>query len=56
MARLGRPYSDNPKNHTFSVKIDQEMLRRLEAYCERHGIPKGEAVRQALTILFELEE
>lgn len=56
MAKMGRPYIDCPKEHTFSIKVDKVMLNQLEDYCKKHKMSKGAVVRQGLNIVFELDE
>lgn len=48
MSPAGRPKSENPKATRFSIRLDAETERRLEAYCEKHGITKGEAIRRGI--------
>ena len=49
--RTGRPKLDDPKVHRTSVNLDRETLDKLEAYCEKHGIHKSEAIRQGILLL-----
>lgn len=53
--KMGRPKADNPKNVFFSVKVDANMNNRLVAYCEKHGITKGEAIRIGIELLLSKE-
>jgi len=48
MTPAGRPFSDNPKSIKYSIRIDADTEKRLNAYCEDHGIKKGEAIRRAI--------
>jgi len=49
--RTGRPRVDNPINKRFSVCLDEQTLKSLEAYCREHGITKGEAIRKGVHLL-----
>ena len=49
--RTGRPKAENPKAIRYSIRLDEEMERRLEQYCELNQITKGEAVRRAIKLL-----
>lgn len=53
MAKIGRPKAENPKDIRFSIRIDDTIDRRLNAYCEEHGITKGEAIRRGILLLLE---
>lgn len=49
----GRPKVDDPKTKRFSVCLDKETEDKLKAYCEEHGITKGEAIRQGIHLLLQ---
>lgn len=49
--RTGRPKVDNPKNINYSVRLDAETEKLLQEYCLKHGITKGEAIRQGIYLL-----
>lgn len=53
--RTGRPKVDNPKTVRYSVCLDAETEKRLQAYCEKHEITKGEAIRKAIIQLLSKE-
>jgi len=36
--------------------MNSETMKRLEEYCAKHGISKGEAIRRGITKLLEEEE
>ena len=54
--RTGRPKAENPKAVKYSIRLDTETEDRLQNYCERHGITKGEAIRQGIHLLLEQEK
>lgn len=54
--RTGRPKVENPINKRFSVCLDEQTLKRLEAYCKENNITKGEAVRQGVHLLLAQEK
>lgn len=56
MSPAGRPKAENPKQSRFSIRIDAETERRLEEFCERHGITKGEAIRRGIHVLLAQEK
>jgi predicted DNA-binding protein len=49
--RTGRPKTENPINIRTSVRLDAETDRKLNDYCEKHGITKGEAIRKGVHLL-----
>jgi len=48
---MGRPKAENPKDVRFSIRLDAETERRLDAYCSENGITKAEAIRQGIHLL-----
>lgn len=56
MSPVGRPKSKNPKSNKFSIRLDDLTEEKLENYCLRHGISKGEAIRQGIELLLVKEK
>lgn len=52
----GRPKTENPINIRTSVRLDAETDRKLNDYCEKHGITKGEAIRKGVHLLLAKEK
>lgn len=48
MSKMGRPKSENNKDFAYTVRMNKDTVRRLEAYCERMGILKSQAIREAI--------
>ena len=44
---MGRP-TDNPKDKTLFVRLDNESSEILEAYCGEKQVPKAEAARRGI--------
>lgn len=53
--RTGRPKADNPKTIKYSIRLDAETEAKLQEYCEKHDITKGEAIRQGIHLLLGQE-
>ena len=53
MTRTGRPRAEKPKEIKYSIRMDAETEQKLKAYCEKHAVTKGEAIRQAIQLLLE---
>ena len=53
MARTGRPpiKESERKSIKYSIRLDTETEKKLQTYCEKHGITKGEAIRQGIELL-----
>lgn len=54
--RTGRPKVDNPNNIRTGVRLDADTMKKLEAYCVKHGISKGEAIRNGIHLLLDNEK
>lgn len=49
--RTGRPKVENPITKRFSVCFDEETLKQLDAYCEKHSISRSTAIRKGIHLL-----
>ncbi len=49
--RIGRPKADHPKDIRYSIRLDTDTEKRLQAFCETTKITKGEAIRQGINRL-----
>ena len=56
MAQRGRPRVDNPKEMRFSIRLDAETEAELKCYCNKHGITKGAAIRQAIDLFLKTNQ
>ena len=56
MSPAGRPKAENPKQTRFSVRLDVETEKRLEEYCVKNNITKGEAIRRGIHLLLSQEK
>ena len=45
--KMGRP-TDNPKDKTLFIRLDNESSEVLEAYCEQRQVTKAEAARRGI--------
>lgn len=55
-SKMGRPKAENPKNVNYTIRLDEKTETRLKEYCERHGISRGEAIRQGIHLLLAQEK
>lgn len=51
MKKKGRPKGDNNKERGYTIRMDEATLRRLELYCEKMGVLKSQAIREAINSL-----
>ena len=56
MSPMGRPKADNPKSNDLKVRLDDSMCKRLNDYCQNHGITKAEAIRRGIHLLLAEEK
>lgn len=53
--RTGRPKVENPKVH-IGVRIDAELERKLNAFCNENGMTRTEAVEKGIHLLLAKEK
>ena len=51
MSPLGRPKAENPKDIRYSIRLDADTEKKLQAYCEQNKITQGEAIRKGIHLL-----
>lgn len=49
--KTGRPKVDNPKDIRYSIRLDLKTEEKLQEYCIKHNITKGEAIRKGIYLL-----
>lgn len=54
--KVGRPYSENPKEIRLTVRLEKKHLDILEKYSKENGITKNESVRQGIEKLEDKEK
>lgn len=50
-AKMGRPLSDNPRNHKMFIRLNDEENDDLEKCCELSGKSKAEIARDGLKLI-----
>ena len=55
-AKMGRPKTENPNAKNLTVRINQDLNERLNAYCEIKCITKGEVVRKGIELVISAEK
>ncbi len=51
--KVGRPFSENPKEIRLTIRLDKKQNDILENYSNKNNISKNEAVRQGIEKLEE---
>ncbi|QUH31917.1 ribbon-helix-helix protein, CopG family [Vallitalea guaymasensis] len=46
--KVGRPFSENPKDIRLTIRLDKEHYEILEEYSNANKISKNEAVRNSI--------
>lgn len=55
--RTGRPKSDNPKSTQIAVRLDNEMVKRLDEVAESNSETRVQTIRRGINKLYsELNE
>ena len=49
--RTGRPKADKPKVIRYSIRLDEQTETKLQNYCNKNSITKGEAIRRGIQML-----
>lgn len=49
--KMGRPLSDNPRNHKMFIRLNDKENDDLERCCELSGKSKAELARDGLKII-----
>lgn len=49
----GTKLTDNPKNTTFKIRIDEETAKRLEIVSSEANVSKAEVIRKGIDLQFE---
>lgn len=53
MAKMGRPKKDDPNNLQLNIKINSNLLDRLNEYAEKTGKTRSEIIRTAIESYLE---
>lgn len=48
MKKMGRPKGDNNMVNSYTIRMDDATVVRLETYCKVMNVAKSEAIRKAI--------
>ncbi|WP_339220170.1 ribbon-helix-helix protein, CopG family [Paenibacillus sp. FSL H8-0332] len=51
--KMGRPPSDNPKSKTIEIRVDQEIMSKLDAAAEKLNTSRSAIVRKGIEKVFD---
>ena len=51
--KMGRPPSENPKNKTLRVRVDDETLKKLDDCSTKLSANRSDVVRQGIDMVSE---
>ena len=46
--KMGRPFSDNPKNKTLRIRVDEKTIQKIDECSEALEITRSDVVRQGI--------
>ncbi|MFB5763986.1 ribbon-helix-helix domain-containing protein [Paenibacillus medicaginis] len=50
--KLGRPPSDNPKSEKIEIRVDQEMMSKLDASAKKLNTTRSDIVRKGIQMVY----
>ncbi|WP_036732538.1 ribbon-helix-helix protein, CopG family [Paenibacillus sp. FSL R7-277] len=51
--KLGRPLSDNPKSKTIEIRVDNEIMSKLDASAKTLNMSRSAIVRMGIEKVFD---
>ncbi|MFC9710253.1 ribbon-helix-helix protein, CopG family [Paenibacillus sp. OK076] len=51
--KMGRPLSDNPKSETIKIRVDQEIMNKLDASAEKLNTNRSDIVRKGIEKIYD---
>ena len=48
VSKMGRPKSGNPQSQRFSIRLDDKIGERLDAYCASANEKRSSVIRKAI--------
>ena len=51
--KIGRPPLSNPNSKNLTIRLNGELLKRLDEYCEKNNVTKGEVVRKGINAVIK---
>ncbi|MEC0124033.1 ribbon-helix-helix protein, CopG family [Paenibacillus pabuli] len=51
--KMGRPLSDKPKSKTIEIRVDEEIMSKLDASAEKLKTTRSDIVRRGIEKVFD---
>lgn len=51
--KMGRPPSDKPKGKTIEIRVDQEIMSKLDASAEKLSTTRSDIVRRGIEKVYD---
>lgn len=51
--KMGRPLSDNPKSKTIEIRVDQDIMNKLDASAEKLNTSRSDIVRKGIEKVYD---
>ncbi|WP_440110928.1 ribbon-helix-helix domain-containing protein [Paenibacillus sp. QZ-Y1] len=51
--KIGRPPSDKPKSKTIEIRVDEEIMSKLDASAEKLKTTRSDIVRKGIEKVFD---
>jgi predicted transcriptional regulator len=51
--KMGRPPSDKPKGKTIEIRVDQEIMSKLDASAEKLNTTRSDIVRRGIEMVYD---
>jgi len=51
--KMGRPPSDKPKSKTIEIRVDQEIMNKLDASAEKLNTTRSYVVRKGIEKVYD---
>jgi predicted transcriptional regulator len=51
--KMGRPKSDKPKSKTIEIRVDDEILNKLDASAEKLNTNRSDIVRKGIEKIYD---
>jgi len=51
--KMGRPPSDKPKSKTIEIRVDQEIMIKLDASAEKLNTTRSDVVRKGIEKVYD---
>lgn len=49
--KLGRPFSENPKNKNLCIRVTEAEKTEIAAFCQKHGVTCLQLIKKGMDAL-----